>query len=635
MAQLKTPYNEINIPFAKMSYTPDVPSSALGPNEYNVGSNIETDVRGIRSVAGDLEILQDLTGTPIYVTGGFRSDGNFWFVVATVEGRWYANDGTGWVEITPNDKDTIQPAIVGYTVATNITEAWNGTVLAVNDTVGAPMFWPDYTGAIMCRYGDLLSLDVSAIAPGVPTAGQVTITYTTPQAAAVFDIGGYINMQGTNTAEFNQNWLVVASTTTEVVVQCPITVIALGATPTVNQAYVWNYQPDLFTSVTAGFMRMYSTPNVGSILVAGNLTYTDINNEVKQFPVTVQWSQNFGLDQMPATWEPTITNVANQLEVPLRGPAQDAFPMGGQLFICSYWDTVVFSPINYSTTAAPIIGVRQFNQGRGLLNPNCCVNTDKLVYGIDARDIWVFDGASFQGLGNQRVKNWFFEQVNVDGTDMIHMEVNTQKNQIEIYYPDDDATVVSSKPIPNKMLAYRYDLDLWQPPRDVNLALFTCESPVWYDDTGWTYDPASRVVVYIQAIEDSKLVMKDRGTSFLNSTPIASEFRRDNIKLSQNYSDKVMVHRLLPEAVNLDTAGVQVVPSTGSITVTMEGAQSVGSSPSVTNSQVVQLAGSSPWAQFNQNAFRVNTVVLSNTSDTNIWMCTGINWQVTAVEDDR
>jgi hypothetical protein len=96
-----------------------------------------------------------------------------------------------------------------------------------------------------------------------------------------------------------------------------------------------------------------------------------------------------------------------------------------------------------------------------------------------------------------------------------------------------------------------------------------------------------------------------------------------------------MVHRLLPEAVNLDTAGVQVVPSTGSITVTMEGAQSVGSSPTVTNSQVVQLAGTSPWAQFNQNAFRVNSVVLSNTSDSTIWMCTGINWQVTAVEDDR
>ena len=46
MAQIKRPYEEINIPFAKMSYTPDVPSSALGANEYNIGNNIETDTRG-------------------------------------------------------------------------------------------------------------------------------------------------------------------------------------------------------------------------------------------------------------------------------------------------------------------------------------------------------------------------------------------------------------------------------------------------------------------------------------------------------------------------------------------------------------------------------------------------------------
>ena len=102
MAQIKRPYEEINIPFAKMSYTPDVPSSALGANEYNIGNNIETDTRGIRSVFGDAEILPAPPGTPIYVTGNFRNDGLFWFVIATLEGRWYATSGAAWQEITPN-----------------------------------------------------------------------------------------------------------------------------------------------------------------------------------------------------------------------------------------------------------------------------------------------------------------------------------------------------------------------------------------------------------------------------------------------------------------------------------------------------------------------------------------------------
>ena len=73
--QLNSDYNEVRIPFAKMSFTPDVPSPALGPNEYNDGINIESDVRGIRSVAGDMEILESIPGTPTFVTGGFRRVG--------------------------------------------------------------------------------------------------------------------------------------------------------------------------------------------------------------------------------------------------------------------------------------------------------------------------------------------------------------------------------------------------------------------------------------------------------------------------------------------------------------------------------------------------------------------------------
>jgi hypothetical protein len=174
-------------------------------------------------------------------------------------------------------------------------------------------------------------------------------------------------------------------------------------------------------------MRLYATPNVGSILVAGNLNTIDQNDVNTVYPVTVQWSQAFGLNQAPDTWQPTITNVANQLEVPLRGPALDAFPCNGQFFLCSYWDTVVFSPLNYATTNVPILGVRLFNQGRGLLSSNCWANTDKLVYGVDARDVWVFDGTDFKGLGNQRVKNWFFDQMDPKYYDRVFMEVNSQK----------------------------------------------------------------------------------------------------------------------------------------------------------------------------------------------------------------
>ena len=43
-------YTRFRSPLANMSFTPDVPPSALGPTEYNSGLNVETDVRGGKKV---------------------------------------------------------------------------------------------------------------------------------------------------------------------------------------------------------------------------------------------------------------------------------------------------------------------------------------------------------------------------------------------------------------------------------------------------------------------------------------------------------------------------------------------------------------------------------------------------------
>jgi len=697
MAQIKSQLDEVRIPFAKMSFTPDVPSTALGPNEYNSGQNVETDVRGIRSMAGDQEILETVPGTPTFVTGGFRLQGSFWFIVATTEGYWWASDGTtDWYNITPGGGP-----ILGYAQNTNITEAWNGTIPFFNDGVGAPMFWPDEEDAIMTQYSNLiLPSDINDIVYVSPTTQQIQLV--TPYATAPYVAGQQIVIADVNNF-YNGVFTVVSSTTSTInYLAVPGGAYPGGPLGSVSPAYTWNYNPN-WKSVTANFMRIYSTPNVGSILVAGDLTTipvdvtgtgnttntsatiaystassnligatvsgagvptgavvlsvvgaTSVTLDVPctatatgvaltfellpvKYPVTVQWSQSFGLNQAPLTWEPTITNVANQLEVPLRGEALDAFPCNGQFFLCSYWDTVVFSPINYSTTSAPILGIRQFNQGRGLLSANCWANTDKLVYGVDARDIWVFDGNDFQGLGNQRVKNWFYDQIDPQYYDRIFMEVNSQRSQVEIYYPDADAT----GGVPNKMISYRYDLDVWNAPRDVASATFACESPVYtFDTPDWIPNLSSRTVVYARGVANVAMVQKDQGFSFVSTVDnpngdIESIFRRDNIKMLPNYSGKMMVHRILPEVVNLGNSELPIYPSPGNISITIEGAGSVGSSPSVTTAVPMTIDTDNPWAQINQNAYRVNSIELSNTSNADIWMCSATTWQFTQVEDDR
>ena len=648
MAQLKNPLDEARIPFAKMSFTPDVPSTALGPNEYNAGQNVETDVRGIRSMAGDQAILSTIPGTPTFVTSGFRNNNTeFWFIVATTDGYWWASDGTDdyWHNINPDPNTPFS----GYTQATNITESWNGTVVFFNDSLHPPMFLPDGVDAKLVPYSNTLPIDIYDIQYDTPTTQL--LTFATTQLTAPYSAGDRITISDVSGANYNGTFEVVSSTIDDLVYLA----VPQGAYPgggSVAPQYSWNVNSN-WASYYSNFMRLYSTPNVGSILVAGNLTAEEYIKSgepattTKNFAVTVQWSQAFGLDQAPGSWAPTVTNIANQLEVPLRGPALDGFPCNGQFFLCSYWDTVVFSPINYTTTSAPILGVRLYNQGRGLLSSNCWANTDKMVYGIDARDVWVFDGNDFQGLGNQRVKNWLFDQLAPEYYDRVFMEVNSQRNQVEIYYPDSDAV----NGVPNKMLSYRYDLDCWNSPREVASATFACESPIWLEIAdsslpNWTKNLGSRTVVYARGVEDAQLLQKDQGFAWYDDAPITSSFRRDNIKMLPNYSGKLMVHRILPEVVNIgaypDSSGdeLPIYPSTGNITVTVEGSNSVGSIPSAITPVELAIdangnAGANPWAQINQNAFRVNTLELSNTSNAHVWMCSATTWQFTQVEDDR
>lgn len=641
MAQLKSQYEEVRVPLNQMSYTPDVPSTALQPNEYNSGINVETDVRGIRSVPGDQYFLDNVPGTATYVTSNFRLQNDYWFIVATVEGKWYASNGVvNWYDITPGGG-----TFTGYTQSTNITEAWNGTVLIVNDGINPPMFLLDEPNAVLIPYSNLLPANINSITYVNPTTQRITLT--TAYSSTPYVAGEKIVISNVNTF-FNGTFTVVSSTTSTIDYTASPGSSYPGTTTTqsVSPLYSWNYNPN-WKSVSCGWLRLYNTPNVGSILVAGDLTAVQQDDTIVEYPVTVQWSQAFGLNQIPLTWSPTVTNVANQLEVPLRGRSLDAFPSIGQLFLCSYWDTVVFSPINYSATSTPILGVRLFNQGRGLINANCWANTDRYIYGVDARDIWSFDGNNFVPIGNQRVKNWFFDNLDQQYYDRVFMQNNSQRNQIEIYYPDSNAV----NGVPNKVLSYRYDLDVWNSPRELpSGATFATESPIYVNNVPYK---GSRTVVYATANTNDKLVLKDQGFCWADGSSIQSVFKRTNIKLLKDYSGKLMIHRVLPETVNMGALAFEandelpldpfstIQPDhKGNLTVVISGANSVASASldtiSVTHPiDANGINGNNPWYQINQNAYRVNGLELNNNSNTSIWMCSAITFQYTQVEDDR
>ena len=136
--QIKRSYSEARVDLSKMTFTPDVPSAALGANEYNYGKNVETDVRGIRSISGDDPSSSSTPGIPTFVTGGFRQPvgdevNNFFFITANEDGEWWCWNGYFWEDISPVQSTG------SYTQAQNITEGWSGTVPVFNDKQNPPM----------------------------------------------------------------------------------------------------------------------------------------------------------------------------------------------------------------------------------------------------------------------------------------------------------------------------------------------------------------------------------------------------------------------------------------------------------------------------------------------------------------
>ena len=529
-----TDYTRLRTPFVNMSFTPDVPSNALGPNEYNSGLNVEADVRGIKKVSGEHDILSAIPGNVIFVEAGYRSETSFVYIVATREGKWYMLTTAGITNITPGYGSNPSVSLAGYSDDTNITSAIVGGVFFFNDNLRNPMYF-------------------------LPTGTEMVITADAQ----------------------------------------------------------WNYEPGV-TSTKAGFVRNYCSPNVGNILIAGNLTKV-ISGTTTNYPTTVRWSQSFAQTGIPGTWEPTLSNVANEQEVPVRGPLIDGFFLGANFYVCSYWDTVVFSPIAYQNTTTPVFGVRLFNQGRGLINNNCWSNTDTNVYGVDSRDIWVFNGSDFAPLGNQKIRDYFFSNLSPTYSDRIFMVNNTQKNQIEIYYPDLNSTGWC-----NKMLSWRYDLQVWNAPRDVQNACMGTEAPKLVSGA---FKLASRTVTYAKGgTASSQLVETGYGNSFSGSA-INALFERNNIVFQTPdgpvpYSSRAYVHRVLPE-----------IAGTGNVNITIGGANSTAQPAVYGQTGTVAIVTDNPWVTTQQNVGRVVSIKVASNDATDTWNMTAMNWQASIVED--
>ena len=171
------------------------------------------------------------------------------------------------------------------------------------------------------------------------------------------------------------------------------------------------------------------------------------------------------------------------------------------------------------------------------------------------------------------------------------------------------------------------------------------DTPTGRANGAYLYNTGSRTVIYARGDNQKRIVQKDVGFNFISdingqTLPIESVFRRDNIKMLSDYSGKLLVHRVMPEVVNLTQKGLAINPVTqptliGTVSIKLEGANSVGQTPQSTTALTMSTDTDYPWVQVNQNAHRVNSLEISNSSLSTAWMCSATTWQFTQTEDDR
>ena len=95
-----------------------------------------------------------------------------------------------------------------------------------------------------------------------------------------------------------------------------------------------------------------------------------------------------------------------------------------------------------------------------------------------------------------------------------------------------------------------------------------------------------------------------------------------------------MVHRILPEVNNINEFGLTTT-STGNISIQIGGQDSPGQPITFKNTVVYPIVSGNTWIQVNQNVYRLNTIIISNSSNSNAWQCSAITWQYTETQDAR
>lgn len=206
----------------------------------------------------------------------------------------------------------------------------------------------------------------------------------------------------------------------------------------------------------AGVIRAF-----GDFLIAGNLTERDENDEniiIRSLPGVIRTSDVAKPGSIPNNWNPFAAGVstADEYVISDTSPVTDMAEMQGNMYVYSA-DSV--SAVRLTGNVSIPISVTPVADDFGCQTREGVVEFDGKHLVVGSRDIYLFGGnpGATESVANDRVRRYFFNDINPSFNDNIFAFDNFQQDEVWICYPSKDSTDGTC----NQALIWSYRNNTW------------------------------------------------------------------------------------------------------------------------------------------------------------------------------
>jgi hypothetical protein len=165
----------------------------------------------------------------------------------------------------------------------------------------------------------------------------------------------------------------------------------------------------------------------------------DLTKPAGDFEMQVLWSNAAEPGAIPQSWTPLATNEAgdNQLSQ-TEGRIVDGLPLGASFIFYKHLSAFMAEYVGGNN----VFNFRPLKAEVGILTRNCVVNYKNKHFVVTTDDIVLFDGLNTQSIVDNRMRDFFFADVNQDTIENTFVVAYPKKNEVWVCYPSTSSSAV-------------------------------------------------------------------------------------------------------------------------------------------------------------------------------------------------